>query len=103
MAITRLERKGRKNKHIAKNRVNAIKRLNTVPTIKKVDIETIREEFTKKGKKKPISKVEKAGTAPKEEKKMPAEKKTEEASAKGEKEVAPKKKTTPKAKTAPEK
>lgn len=60
MAVTRLERKGRKNKNVAKNRVNTIKRLNAFPAIKKVDIEAIKEEFAGK------SKVEKEATkAPK--------------------------------------
>ncbi|MEQ8239322.1 MAG: hypothetical protein RIA69_08915 [Cyclobacteriaceae bacterium] len=45
MAVTRLERKGRKNKSRAKARVATIKRLNTLPTIKNVDIEAIKAEF----------------------------------------------------------
>lgn len=45
MGVTRLERKGKKNVARAKNRVNAIKRLNTLPTIKNVDIEEIKKSF----------------------------------------------------------
>ncbi len=48
MAITRLERKGRKNISRAKARVNTIKRLNAVPPIKNVDVEAIKAEFEKK-------------------------------------------------------
>lgn len=51
MAITRLERKGRKNKNVAKNRVNNIKRLNTIPAIKNVDIEEIKAGFAQSDKK----------------------------------------------------
>lgn len=47
MAVTRLERKGRRNISRAKNRVSNIKRLNTVPTIKNVDVEAIKKEFAK--------------------------------------------------------
>ncbi|MEO9477920.1 MAG: hypothetical protein ABJG41_20420 [Cyclobacteriaceae bacterium] len=52
MAVTRLERKGRKNKSRAKARVNTIKRLNSGPVIKNVDIEAIKAEFDKKPAKK---------------------------------------------------
>ncbi|MEM8939499.1 MAG: hypothetical protein AAGC64_09165 [Bacteroidota bacterium] len=48
MAVTRLERKGRKNKNVAKNRVATMKRLNSVPSIKNVDIEEIKKEFANK-------------------------------------------------------
>ena len=50
MAVTRLERKGRRNKNVAKDRVNAMKRLNTLPSIKNVNIEEIKAEFAKKAK-----------------------------------------------------
>ena len=52
MAVTRLERKGRKNKNVAKKRVAAIKRLNTVPTVKNVDLETVKKEFAEQSKNK---------------------------------------------------
>jgi hypothetical protein len=45
MAITRLERKGRKNKARAKARVANIKRLSLAPVIKNVDIEAIKASF----------------------------------------------------------
>ncbi len=45
MAVTRLERKGRKNKNVAKKRVNTMKRLSTKPVIKNVDVEAIKAEF----------------------------------------------------------
>ena len=45
MAVTRLERKGRKNKAVAKKRVKNIQRLNEKPVIKKVDIEAIKTSF----------------------------------------------------------
>ena len=49
MAITRLERKGRKNKSRAKNRIKTIKRLNAVPVIKNVDVEEIKKTFEAAG------------------------------------------------------
>lgn len=45
MAVTRLERKGKRNKNVAKNRVSTIKRLKTVPPMPKVDVEAIKAEF----------------------------------------------------------
>jgi len=48
MAVTRLERKGRKNKSVAKKKNAAIKLLNDTPVIKKVDIDKIKEEFKAK-------------------------------------------------------
>ena len=45
MAVTRLERKGRKNKNVAKKRVNTMKRLSTKPVIKNIDVEAIKAEF----------------------------------------------------------
>ena len=45
MAVTRLERKGRKNKNVAKKRVATIQRLSFVPVIKNVDINAIKKEF----------------------------------------------------------
>lgn len=47
MAVTRLERKGKRNKSRAKNRVKAIKRLNTAPVIKNVDIDELKKSFGK--------------------------------------------------------
>ena len=48
MAVTRLERKGRKNKNVAKKRVATIQRLSFVPVIKNVDIDAIKKEFDAK-------------------------------------------------------
>lgn len=48
MAVTRIERKQRKSKTLAKKKINTIKRLNAVPPIKKVDVEAIKAEFAKK-------------------------------------------------------
>ncbi len=68
MAVTRLERKGRKDKNVAKNRVTTMKHLNTTPAIKKVDIEKIKADFTKNaGSKKEVPKVEKTEDATKKE------------------------------------
>lgn len=48
MAVTRLERKGRKNKARANNRLVHIKHLNWKPAIKQVDVEAIKAEFAAK-------------------------------------------------------
>ena len=87
MAVTRLERKGRKNKARAKARVQRIKLLNQRPVIKNVDVEAIKAEFAKnlaaKASKKESAPVAEAVVdtvteeAPKAKKKAPA-KKTEE-------------------------
>ncbi len=58
MAVTRLERKGRKNKNVAKKRVALIQRLSFVPVIKNVDVDAIKKEFDAK-KLKPEVKAEK--------------------------------------------
>ena len=49
MAVTRLERKGRKNKAVAKKRTKTIKRLSATPVVKNVDVEAIKAEFKKSG------------------------------------------------------
>ncbi len=51
MAITRLKRKAKRNKTRASVRQANIKRLNTKPVIKSVDVEAIKEEFEKKSSK----------------------------------------------------
>lgn len=48
MAVTRLERKTRKNRSRANNKVKRIKFLTKKPTIKKVDVEAIKKEFEEK-------------------------------------------------------
>lgn len=84
MAGTSLKRKARKNRVVAKKRVDNIKRLQQKPVIKNVDIEEIKAEF-EKAEKKPVAK--KAEEAPK-----------------GKTEEAPKaKKAAPKKKAATEK
>lgn len=65
MGVTRLKRKGLRNKAKAKTRQDNIKKLTKQPPIKQVDVEAIKAEFEKKGgsKKADKSKAE----APKEE------------------------------------
>ncbi len=49
MGVTRLKRKGLRNKAKAKTRIDNIKKLTKQPPIKNVDIEAIKAEFEKKG------------------------------------------------------
>ena len=83
MAVTRLERKGRKNKAVSKKRTQRMKLLNATPVIKKVDIEKLKEEFKEKAaaKKAPKAKKEEAPKA--------------EAAVEATKEAKPKKKAAP--------
>ena len=76
MASTRLKRKAKRNKAVAKKRTQDIKLLTSKPTIKKVDVEELKKEFLAKPKKAPAKKEEEA---PKEvvEKVEAAEKKVE--------------------------
>jgi hypothetical protein len=61
MAVTRLKRKDRKNKSVAKNKVSRIQHLNSKPVIKNVDVEAIAEGFSANSKKaKPTEKKEQA-------------------------------------------
>ena len=71
MAVTRLKRKGLRNKANAATRLTNIKRLTAVPVIKNVDVEAIKEEFAKGGSK-PAAKAKKKEAA------EPAAKKQEE-------------------------
>ena len=78
MAVTRLKRKDRRNKSVAKNKVARIQHLNSKPVIKNVDVEEITASFAAAAKKeKPVAK--KKVEAPKEEvvaeTKAPAKKK----------------------------
>lgn len=66
MAVTRLERKGRKNKSRAKARVQRIKHLNEAPVVKNVDVEAIKAEFAKKSAD-PAKNADVEVEAPKEE------------------------------------
>lgn len=45
MGVTRLKRKDRKNKAVAKNRVIRAQQLSSKPVIKNVDVEAIKESF----------------------------------------------------------
>ena len=95
MAVTRLERKGRKNKNVAKNRVATIQRLSFVPVIKNVDVDAIKKEFDAK----------KAELAVKVDKVVKAEKVEKTVAAKAEKSVKaekPAKAKAPKAKKSAE-
>lgn len=85
MATTRLERKAKRNKSRAKNRVIKIKRLNTMPVIKNVDVEEIKKGFEKAPAKKAEKKVAAEATA---EKAPKAEKPKKAAAEKEEKEGA---------------
>lgn len=99
MAVTRLERKGRKNKAVAKKRVNTMKQLNSLPSIKNIDIEAIKAEFAKK-KEKPVKKEK-----PKAERKVEETTGQVEAEVKEEKpkKKAPAKKSAAKKKAVPKK
>lgn len=86
MAVTRLERKGRKNKAVAKKRISRIKLLNQLPPVKNIDIEAIKAEFEAK-KSKPAKKAE-----PKAKKEEAPVEAAPEVEAKEVKEAKPKKK-----------
>lgn len=45
MAVTRLKRKDKRNKAVAKARVQRIKQLTLTPVIKKVDVEELKKSF----------------------------------------------------------
>jgi hypothetical protein len=47
MGVTQLKRKSRKNRAVANNKIDAIKKLTLKPMIKKVDAETLKQEFAK--------------------------------------------------------
>lgn len=47
MAVTQLKRKARRNRAIANNKVDAIKKLVLKPIIKKVDVEELKAQFAK--------------------------------------------------------
>lgn len=68
MAVTRLKRKGAKNKSRAKTRVKDIQRLNQKPVFKTVDVEAIKAEWAEGDKKAPAKKkATKKEAAPKAE------------------------------------
>ncbi len=47
MGVTQLKRKSRKNRAVANNKVEAVKRLTLKPTIKKVTVEELKAEAAK--------------------------------------------------------
>ena len=51
MAVTRLERKGRRNVSKAKRAKQVIKSLNSKPIIRNVDVDEIKKSFLKSSKK----------------------------------------------------
>jgi hypothetical protein len=51
MAVTRLKRKGRKNKTVSKQRMQALKLHTQKPVIKNVDVEAMKAEFAPKATK----------------------------------------------------
>ncbi|MFP4094902.1 MAG: hypothetical protein ACLFUB_10475 [Cyclobacteriaceae bacterium] len=56
MGVTRLKRKGLRNKARAKQRNARIKQLTKKPPVKQVDVEAIKAEFEQKGSAKPEDK-----------------------------------------------
>ena len=58
MAVTRLKRKGRRNKTNSLKRTTAIKRLTATPVIKNVDVESLKEGFAGGSKKDAAKKQE---------------------------------------------
>ena len=76
MAGTSLKRKARRNRVVAKKRMDSIQKLQQQPVIKNVDVEAIKEEFKKNAsKKKPAAKKEDTAKA-EEKKEAPKAKKT---------------------------
>ncbi|MEQ9303098.1 MAG: hypothetical protein RJQ14_04215, partial [Marinoscillum sp.] len=103
MAVTRLERKGKRNKSRAKNRVAKIKKLNTVPTIKNVDIEEIKKSFEKAPAKKAEPKKEEAKVEAPVKEEAPAKEEKKETKAAAPKTKAAASEEKPKKKAAPKK
>lgn len=68
MAVTRLKRKGRRNRVVSKLRQQRIKNLTAVPVLENVDVEAIKAEFeankAKEAKPKAKKKAEKVEEAP---------------------------------------
>lgn len=48
MGVTKLNRKERRNRAIATNKVSAIKQLTLKPTLKNVDVDAIKASFAEK-------------------------------------------------------
>lgn len=66
MAVTRLKRKGKKNRVVSKLRIQNMKLLAARPVISNVDIEAIKEEFKAKAAAEATPKAKKATKAEKE-------------------------------------
>lgn len=59
MAVTRLKRKGRRNKLTASKRLSSIKLLTATPVIKNVDVEELKKGFSQDSDAKPAAKAKK--------------------------------------------
>ena len=82
MAVTRLKRKGLRNKARAKQRKEDIKDLTRMPPIQNVDVDAIKEEFAQKSGKPATKKEKKEENSTAQEKDPPSsssDKKTDEA------------------------
>lgn len=104
MGVTRLKRKGRKNRNVSASRQFSLKHLTKTPVIKNVDLEELKKQFTapKKETKKEEVKAEAAAPVT-DAAAAPAEKevKAPKAEATAEKEAeAPAKKAAPKKEAA---
>lgn len=75
MAVTRLKRKGRRNKLTASKRLSSIKLLTATPVIKNVDVEELKKGFSQTSDAKPAAKAKK--TEAKKEAEPVAEKQEE--------------------------
>lgn len=86
MGVTRLKRKGRRNKHVSAQRVNKIKQLTAKPVLKNVDKDELKASFeTEEPKKAAKAKKEEAPKAETKKEKAPkAEAPAKEAPAKEE-------------------
>ena len=87
MGVTSLKRKARRNRVVAKQRLQGIKLVTVKPVIRKVDIEDVKEEFKNSEKKAPAKKEEKPVAV--EEVKTETVAKVEDVAPKVEKQEAP--------------
>lgn len=62
MAVTRLKRKGRRNKLTSRKRLDSIKLLTATPVIKNVDVEELKQGFSQDSGAKPAAKAKKTET-----------------------------------------
>lgn len=68
MAVTRLKRKGRRNKLNASKRLSSIKLLTATPVIKNVDVEELKKGFSQDSAAKPAAKTKNTEAEPVAEK-----------------------------------